>query len=172
MAVYALGDVSPRIDPGAFVHPDATVIGDVSIGAESSVWPGAVLRGDHGAVTIGSRTSVQDGSVIHAGPSFPTVVGDGCVIGHIVHLEGCRLEDDCLIGSGAVVLHHAVVGRGALVGAGAVVPNGTEIPPGALAVGVPVTVRPDASHVELIKVSADEYVRNASRYRRELRRID
>lgn len=172
MAVYALGDVVPRIDPSAFVHPDATVIGDVTIGAESSVWPGAVLRGDHGTVTIGSRTSVQDCSVIHAGPSFPTVVGDGCVIGHIVHLEGCRLEDDCLIGSGAVVLHHVVVGRGALVGAGAVVPNGTEIPPGALAVGVPVTVKPGGSHVELIRVSADEYVRNASRYRHELRRVD
>ena len=172
MAVYALGDVVPRIDDTAFVHPDATVIGDVTIGPQSSVWPGAVLRGDHGTVTVGARTSVQDCSVIHAGPGFPTVVGDGCVIGHIVHLEGCRLEDDCLIGSGAVVLHHVVVGRGALVGAGAVVPNGTEIPPGALAVGVPVTIKPDASHVELIRVSAEEYVRNAARYRHELRRID
>ena len=172
MAVYALGDVVPRIDATAFVHPDATVIGDVTIGAESSVWPGAVLRGDHGTVIVGSRTSVQDCSVIHAGPGFPTVVGDGCVIGHIVHLEGCRLEDDVLVGSGAVVLHHVVVGRGALVGAGAVVPNGIQIPPGALAVGVPVTIKPDASHVELIRVSAEEYVRNASRYRHELRRVD
>jgi carbonic anhydrase/acetyltransferase-like protein (isoleucine patch superfamily) len=172
MAVYALGDVVPRIDATAFVHPDATIIGDVVIGEESSVWPGAVLRGDHGTVTIGARTSVQDGSVLHAGPGFPTVVGDGCVIGHIVHLEGCRLEDDCLIGSGAVVLHHVVVGRGALVGAGAVVPNGTEIPPGALAVGVPVTIKPGGSHVELIRVSAEEYVRNATRYRAELRRLD
>jgi carbonic anhydrase/acetyltransferase-like protein (isoleucine patch superfamily) len=172
MAVYALGDVAPHIDRTAFVHPDATVIGDVTIGPESSVWPGAVLRGDHGTVTVGARTSVQDCSVIHAGPGFPTVVGDGCVIGHIVHLEGCRLEDDCLIGSGAVVLHHVVVGRGALVGAGAVVPNGTDIPPGALAVGVPVTIKPEASHVELIRVSAEEYVRNAARYRHELRRID
>lgn len=172
MAVYALGEVVPRIDDTAFVHPDATVIGDVTIGPQSSVWPGAVLRGDHGTVTVGARTSVQDCSVIHAGPGFPTVVGDGCVIGHIVHLEGCQLEDECLIGSGAVVLHHVVVGRGALVGAGAVVPNGTEIPPGALAVGVPVTVKPGASHVELIRVSAEEYVRNAARYRHELRRID
>jgi len=172
MAVYALGEVVPRIDDRAFVHPDATVIGDVQIGPESSVWPGAVLRGDHGTVVVGARTSVQDCSVVHAGPGFPTVVGDGCVIGHIVHLEGCRLEDECLIGSGAVVLHHVVVGRGALVGAGAVVPNGTQIPPGALAVGVPVTIKPDASHVELIRVSAEEYVRNANRYRHELRRID
>ncbi|HUY64399.1 MAG TPA: gamma carbonic anhydrase family protein [Acidimicrobiales bacterium] len=172
MAVYALGDIVPSIDPGAFVHPDATVIGDVTLGPESSVWPGAVLRGDHGAITIGSRTSIQDGSVIHAGPGFPTVVGDGCVIGHIVHLEGCTVEDDCLIGSGAVVLQHVRIGRGALVGAGAVVPNGTQVPPGALAVGVPARIKPDASHMELIRISAEEYVKNCHRYRSELRRLD
>lgn len=172
MAVYALGDVVPEIDSSAFVHPAATVIGDVRIGAESSVWPGAVLRGDHGRVVVGSRSSVQDGSVLHAGPGFPTVVGDGCVIGHIVHLEGCTLEDDCLIGSGAVVLHHAVVGRGALVGAGAVVPNGMHVPPGALALGVPATIRLEGSRLELIRLSADEYVKNCHRYRSELRRLD
>ena len=172
MAVYALGDLVPSIDPAAFVHPDASVIGDVTLGPESSVWPGAVLRGDHGTITVGARTSVQDCSVIHAGPGFPTVIGDGCVIGHIVHLEGCVVEDDCLIGSGAVVLHHVRVGRGALVGAGAVVPNGVQIPPGALAVGVPAVVKPDAAPTELIRVSAEEYVKNCHRYRAELRRVD
>lgn len=172
MAIYALGALTPDVDVSAFVHPDATVVGDVTIGPESSVWPGAVLRGDHGTVTVGARTSVQDGSVVHAGPGFPTVIGNGCVIGHIVHLEGCTLEDDCLIGSGAVVLHHVVVGRGALVGAGAVVPNGTVIPAGALAVGVPAAIKPGASHPELIRVSADEYVKNCHRYRAELRRLD
>jgi carbonic anhydrase/acetyltransferase-like protein (isoleucine patch superfamily) len=172
MALYALGDLAPTVDPEAFVHPDATVIGDVTIGPESSVWPGAVLRGDHGTVIIGARSSVQDSSVVHAGPGFPTVVGDGCVIGHIVHLEGCVIEDDCLIGSGAVVLHHVRVGRGALVGAGAVVPNGMDVPAGALAVGVPAKIRPDASNVELIRISADEYVKNCHRYRAELRRVD
>ncbi|MHB8680982.1 MAG: gamma carbonic anhydrase family protein [Acidimicrobiales bacterium] len=172
MAIYALGDLVPTIDPTAFVHPLATVIGDVTIGAESSVWPSAVVRGDYGRVTIGSRTSVQDGSVVHAGPGFPTAIGDGCVIGHIVHLEGCTLEDECLIGSGAVVLHYVRVGRGALVGAGAVVPNGVDIPPGAMAVGVPVTIKPDASHVELIRIAAEEYVKNCRRYREELRRLD
>lgn len=172
MAIYALGALSPAIDPTAFVHPDATVIGDVTIGPESSVWPGAVLRGDHGRITVGARSSVQDGSVVHAGPGFSTVVGNGCVIGHIVHLEGCTLEDDCLIGSGAVVLHHAVVGAGALVGAGAVVTNGVRVPPGALAVGVPVIIKPGASRPELIRVSAEEYVKNSHRYRAELRRTD
>lgn len=172
MAVYALGAASPVIDPSAFVHPAATVIGDVTIGSESSVWPGAVLRGDHGSISVGSRTSVQDGSVIHAGPGFPTVIGDGCVIGHLVHLEGCTLEDDCLIGSGAVVLHHVVVGLGALVAAGAVVPNGMHVPAGALAVGVPAALKLDGSHPELIRVSAEEYVKNTRRYRAELRRMD
>src|SRR5580692_1417656 len=141
MAVYELEGVAPRVDPEAYVHPDATVIGDVTIGPESTVWPSAVLRGDYGTISIGARTSVQDGSVIHAGPGFPTVVGDGCVIGHLAHLEGCILEDDCLVGSGAVVLHHAVVGSGATVGANAVVPNRMEVPPGALALGVPATIR-------------------------------
>lgn len=172
MAIYALGSVAPVVDESAFVHPDATVIGDVTIGPESSVWPGAVLRGDHGRITVGARSSVQDGSVVHAGPGFPTVVGDGCVVGHIVHLEGCTLEDDCLIGSGAVVLHHVVVGTGALVAAGAVVPNGVHVPPGALALGVPATIKAGASYPELIRVSAEEYVKNCHRYRDELRRLD
>jgi carbonic anhydrase/acetyltransferase-like protein (isoleucine patch superfamily) len=94
------------------------------------------------------------------------------VVGHIVHLEGCTIEDDALIGSGAVVLHHVVVGKGALVGAGAVVPNGTHVPSGALAVGVPARIKADASYVELIRLSADEYVKNCRRYRSELRRLD
>ena len=172
MAVYALGELVPSIDAHAFVHPDATVIGDVVLGPQASVWPGAVLRGDYGRITIGTRSSIQDGCVVHAGPQFPTTVGDGCVVGHLAHLEGCTLEDDSLVGSGAVVLHFAVVGRGATVGAGAVVPNRVHVPPGALAVGVPAVIRPDASNVDLIRVSAEEYVRNAHRYLSTLRRID
>src|SRR6202453_1697924 len=153
MPIYEIEGVSPRIDVDAFVHPDAVVIGDVTIGAESSVWPGAVLRGDYGTITVGARTSVQDGTVIHAGPGFPTVVGDGCVIGHLAHLEGCTLEDDCLVGSGSVVLHHAVVGTGATVGANAVVPNNMSVPTGSLALGVPATVRPDRSNLVMIQIS-------------------
>lgn len=172
MAVYALGDLVPKIDHRAFVHPDATVIGDVEIGPESTVWPGAVLRGDYGSITVGARSSIQDCSVLHAGPGFPTIVGSDCVVGHIVHLEGCRLEDECLVGSGAIVLHHAVIGSGATVGAGAVVPGGIQIPPGALAVGVPATIRPGSSRVEMIRVASSEYVRNGHRYRAEFRRMD
>ena len=172
MAVYALGDLTPSIDPRAFVHPDAVVIGDVTLGAETTVWPGAVLRGDYGAIVVGDRTSIQDGTVIHAGPGFPTVVGSGCVIGHLVHLEGCTLEDECLVGSGAVVLHHALVSSGAVVGAGAVVPGRMVVPSGALALGVPAVVKPGAARPEAITIAAVEYVKNGARYRAELRRLD
>jgi carbonic anhydrase/acetyltransferase-like protein (isoleucine patch superfamily) len=172
MPIYQLGDLVPTIDPQAYVHPDAVVIGDVTIGSEASVWPGAVLRGDYGTISVGARTSVQDGTVVHAGPGFPTVVGDGCVIGHLAHLEGCLLEDECLVGSGSVVLHHAVVSSGATVGANAVVPNRMEVPPGALALGVPATIRSGGSNLALIRASAAEYVSNARRYRDALVRLD
>jgi carbonic anhydrase/acetyltransferase-like protein (isoleucine patch superfamily) len=172
MAIYALGDAVPRIDPRAYVHPDAVVIGDVTLGPETTVWPSAVLRGDYGAIVVGERTSIQDGTVIHAGPGFPTVVGSGCVIGHLVHLEGCTLEDECLVGSGAVVLHHAVVSSGAVVGAGAVIPGRMVVPPRALAVGVPAAIKPDAARLDAITIAAAEYVKNGQRYRAELRRLD
>lgn len=171
MPVYEIDGVAPRIDPEAYVHPDAVVIGDVTIGPESSVWPHAVLRGDYGTITIGAGTSVQDGTVVHAGPGFPTVIGDGCVIGHIVHLEGCLLEDECLVGSGSVVLHHAVISHGATVGANAVVPNNMVVPEGALALGVPAKVFEGRSDVPMIRLSAAQYVMNAKRYATSLRRL-
>jgi carbonic anhydrase/acetyltransferase-like protein (isoleucine patch superfamily) len=172
MAIYQLHDRVPTIAPEAYIHPDAVVIGDVQIGPESTVWPGAVLRGDYGTITIGARTSVQDGTVVHAGPGFPTGVGDGCVIGHLVHLEGCTLEDGTLVGSGSVVLHHAVIGTGATVGANAVVPNRMRVPPGALAVGVPASLRPDASNQDIIRIAAAEYVENGRRFKAGLTRVD
>jgi carbonic anhydrase/acetyltransferase-like protein (isoleucine patch superfamily) len=172
MAIYRLGELVPIIDPEAYVHPDAVVIGDVTIGPESSVWPSSVLRGDFGTITIGARTSVQDGTVIHSGPGFPTLVGNGCVIGHLAHLEGCILEDECLVGSGSVVLHHAVIRSGATVGANAVVPNRMEVPTGALAVGVPATIRPGRSSLVMIQMSGAEYVANGRRYGESLTRID
>jgi carbonic anhydrase/acetyltransferase-like protein (isoleucine patch superfamily) len=172
MAIYELEGVVPTVDPQAYVHPDAVVIGDVTIGAEATIWPGAVLRGDYGTIRIGARTSVQDGTVIHAGPGFPTLVGEGCVIGHVAHLEGCILEDDTLAGSGSVILHHARICSGATVGANAVIPNKMVVPPLALAIGVPAQIREGKSSLELIRLSADEYVANGKRYRTSLRRVD
>jgi len=172
MPLYELDGVAPRVDADAFIHPDAVVIGDVTIGPGSSVWPGAVLRGDYGTITVGVGSSIQDGTVIHAGPGFPTTIGDHCVVGHLTHLEGCILEDGSLAGSGSVVLHWAVVGHGATVGANAVVPNNMVVPPGALALGVPAKILEGRSDVSMIRLSAAEYVGNAKRYRASLRRLD
>jgi carbonic anhydrase/acetyltransferase-like protein (isoleucine patch superfamily) len=172
VAVYALGDRVPQISPDAFVHPDATVIGDVRLGAGASVWPGAVLRGDYGTITVGDRTSVQDGTVVHATADKPTTIGSDCVVGHLAHLEGCTVEDRCLVGSGSVVLHDVVVRSGALVGAGAVVSNGTEVPAHAMALGIPARMRPDVVPEGAFEEAVAMYVANAARYRTELRRLD
>jgi carbonic anhydrase/acetyltransferase-like protein (isoleucine patch superfamily) len=172
MALYQLGDLVPSIHPDAYVHPDAVVIGDVTVGPESTIWPCTVLRGDFGTIVIGARTSIQDGTVVHAGPGLPTTVGDGCVVGHLAHLEGCTLHDESLVGSGAKVLHHAVVESGATVGANAVVTGRTVVPSGALAVGVPAVIRPGASSLEVIRISAADYVQNGRRFRRQLVRVD
>jgi carbonic anhydrase/acetyltransferase-like protein (isoleucine patch superfamily) len=171
MPRYALGDRTPSIHPDAFIHPDAVVIGDVRVGANSSVWPSAVLRGDYGTIIVGERTSIQDGAIVHAVAQFPTVIGDDCVVGHLAHLEGCVIEDRALVGSGSIVLHQATVHSGATVGAGAVVRNRMDVPANALAVGVPAVIKLDASNEELIVASAALYVGNAARYKKELREL-
>ena len=172
MPIYALGDQVPDIDASAYVHPDAVVIGSVQIGPESSVWPNAVLRGDDGEIRIGSRTSIQDGSVLHTTAEHPTVVGDDCVIGHIVHLEGCTIEDRAMVANGAIVLHRCVVGTGAVVAANAVVLYDVDVPPGALAVGAPATIKPDRARLDDILHSVETYVARSRRFRQTLRRLD
>lgn len=172
MALYALGEKTPAIDPTAFVHPDAVLIGDVTVGPESSIWPTAVLRGDHGRIVIGSQTSIQDGTVIHCTAELDTVVGDRCVVGHNAHLEGCTIHNDSLIGSGSVVLHGVSVGPVALVGAGAVVSPGTKVPTHARALGVPARITESVIEAGAFDASVAVYVRNAHWYNQDLRRID
>lgn len=172
MAIYALGDQVPEIDPEAYVHPDAVVIGSVVIGPETSVWPSAVLRGDDGFIFIGARCSVQDGAVLHTTGVFPTTVGDDVTIGHLAHLEGCIVEDKALIGSGSIVLHNAVVGREAVVGGGAFVRNNQVVPPLGMALGVPATIKEDAVTPGHFDMGIESYVRRAKRYRDQLRRLD
>jgi carbonic anhydrase/acetyltransferase-like protein (isoleucine patch superfamily) len=123
-------------------------------------------------VIVGGRTSIQDGTVVHATPELATVVGAGCVVGHLVHLEGCEIEDSCLIGSNSVVLHRATIRTGATVAASAVVTNGTEVPAGALAIGIPATIKLGASSAAEIQHGADAYAKNAKRYRAELRQLN
>jgi carbonic anhydrase/acetyltransferase-like protein (isoleucine patch superfamily) len=169
--IYALGGYEPDIDQSAFVHPDAVVIGRVRIGAEASVWPCAVLRGDHGTIEIGARTSVQDGTVVHTTESWPTIIGADCVVGHNAHLEGCVVEDRCLIGSGSVTLNRARVGAGAIVAAAALVPEGFEVPPGSLVAGVPAKVKRTGVTADWVDGAVKTYMESARTYKSGLRRL-
>jgi carbonic anhydrase/acetyltransferase-like protein (isoleucine patch superfamily) len=171
MPVYALGNKHPTIHPTAWVHPTAVLIGDVRLGEEVSVWPGAVIRADNSPITIGARTSIQDGSILHTQAENPTTVGEDCVIGHLVHLEGCTIEDCVLVGSSAVVLEQVICRRGSLIGAKAMVTAGTEIPSGALAVGVPAKVKLDKVKIERITMNAEGYVEHLIDYRNNMREI-
>jgi carbonic anhydrase/acetyltransferase-like protein (isoleucine patch superfamily) len=171
VAIYALGDRVPKVHEDAYVHPDATVIGDVTIGAGSTVWPGAVLRGDYGTITVGEQTSIQDGTVVHATHDKATTIGNRCVVGHLAHLEGCTVEDDSLVGSGSIVLHDVIVRSGGLVGAGAVVSNGSEVPARAMALGIPARMRLDAVPAGTFTPAVEMYVRNGARYKAELTRL-
>ena len=128
---------SPDIDSTAFVHEEAIVIGRVVLAAGVSVWPTAVIRADSEVVRIGAASNVQDGAVLHADPGFPAIVGERVAIGHRAIVHGAIVEDDCLIGMGAIVLNGARVGRGSLIGAGAVCREGMVIPPESLVLGVP-----------------------------------
>lgn len=137
-------DWTPDFGARVWVHPAATVIGRVVIGADSSVWPGAVIRGDVNFIRIGARTSIQDGSILHVasdrlagGGGIPLIVGDDCTVGHRVILHACTVGNRCLIGMGAIVMDGAVIGDEVIVAAGALVPAGKQLPPRTLWVGSP-----------------------------------
>lgn len=168
MAIERFGDHAPQIHPEAFVHPSAVLIGQVTLGAESSVWPQVALRGDDGTITIGRQTSIQDGTVVHMteGRSV-TTVGDRVTVGHGVILHGCTVEDECIVGMGAIILDNAVVESGSIVGAGALVPPGKRVPAGSVVVGNPFTLlRPCRdSDREFIEYSWREYVKRTRQYR-------
>ncbi|MDA0286501.1 MAG: gamma carbonic anhydrase family protein [Actinobacteria bacterium] len=171
MAIYALGDRVPKIHETAFVHPEAVVIGSVEIGAESTIWAGAVLRGDDGEIQIGARTSIQDNCVLHTMPDTPTIVGDDCIIGHIVHLESCTIMSGAQVSSGAIVLHRVVVESGAIVGANSVVLNDTIVPAGALAVGSPAVIKEGRARVEDLEHGVSTYVAKGKLFATKLRKI-
>jgi carbonic anhydrase/acetyltransferase-like protein (isoleucine patch superfamily) len=125
------------IDPSAFIHADAVVLGDVSLGRRVSVWPTAVIRGDTASIEIGDESNVQDGTIVHVDHGVPTVIGRRVAIGHRAIVHGATIEDGCLIAMGAILLNHVHVGAGSIVGAGAVCPEGMQIRPNSLVLGVP-----------------------------------
>lgn len=171
MPIYALGAFEPEIHPEAYVHPDAVIIGQVTIGANSSVWPTAVLRGDTDRIVVGERSSIQDGVIIHVRQGEPTIIGDGVVVGHNAHIEGATIADGALIGSASTVLPGATVGEYALVAAGALVAPKKEVPALARAMGVPATIALNVMSRGHSDENAAVYVELANRYRNELRRL-
>jgi carbonic anhydrase/acetyltransferase-like protein (isoleucine patch superfamily) len=165
VTIEALGDLVPRIDPTAWVHPAATIIGDVEIGAGATIWPGAVLRGDFGAIRVGARTSIQDNAVLHAAPVAPTLVGSDCVIAHLAFIETATVEDACMVAVAAQMLPGSVLRRGAVAAAGAVLAAGLEVPTGHRAQGVPARiVASESPGAAYIADGAAEYTAMAARY--------
>lgn len=158
--VRALAGQVPDIADDAYVHPGAWVIGGVTLGPRASVWPGAVIRGDTDHISVGAASNVQDGAVLHVDAGVPCVVGERVTIGHRAVCHGCVIEDETLIGIGAVVLNHARIGRGSIVGAGAVVTEGMQVPPGSMVLGVPARVirATTPEQQEGIRHSARHYV--------------
>jgi carbonic anhydrase/acetyltransferase-like protein (isoleucine patch superfamily) len=174
VAIFQLGDHTPRIAATAWVADSASVIGHVVLEDEASVWYGAVLRGDNDLISIGARSNVQDGSVLHTDTGFQLTLGQGVTIGHQVMLHGCTVGDGSLIGIQSVLLNGAKIGRHSIVGAGSLVTEGKEFPDGALIVGSPAKVvrMLTPEQIARLAMSAAHYVANAQRHRSSLRRID
>jgi len=154
-----------RIDESCFIHPRSVVAGKVLIGEDSSVWPFCSIRGDEEEITLGRRTNVQDGVVIHADPGFPTRIGDEVTIGHRAVLHGCTVEDRCIIGIGSILLNGCRIRMGSMIGAGAVIPPGMDVPEGSMVLGVPGEVKRSSPHFEEMAVeNARIYVEAARSY--------
>ena len=155
------------VDAGAYIAPDAVVLGDVTIGAGSSVWFGAVIRGDSEAIRIGRDTNVQDGCILHADEGYPCTLGDRVTLGHGAIVHGATVEDECLIGMRAVVMNGARIGRGSIVAVGSVVIEGMEVPPGSVVMGQPAKVRRQVNERdrERIRHAAEHYVAAGKVYR-------
>jgi carbonic anhydrase/acetyltransferase-like protein (isoleucine patch superfamily) len=161
------GELLVSIDSNAFIHPLAVVIGNVSIGARTSVWPLAVIRADTDAITVGDDCNIQDGSVLHVDQGYPIVIGSRVSIGHRAVLHGATVEDDCLIAMGAILLNGVVVGEGSLVGAGAVCREGMRIPPRSVVLGLPARVAREATSeiTERIRRTMENYLELQADYR-------
>jgi carbonic anhydrase/acetyltransferase-like protein (isoleucine patch superfamily) len=169
---FSFNGITPQTAGSAFLAPTAVVLGDVVIGRDASVWYGCVLRGDTERIAIGAGTNIQDLTVCHTDTGFPLVVGKGVTVGHRCVLHGCTIEDDCLIGMGAIVMNGAVIGHGSIVAAGATILEKTVVPPLSLVAGVPGAIKrtlPEASTLEAARTSAQHYLGLAAAHRRNRR---
>lgn len=173
MSVHALGVKRPQLSASVWVAPNATIIGDVTLGDNVSVWFNTTLRGDNDPIRIGANTNIQDGSVLHTDDGVPLTLGENITVGHMAMLHGCTVGDGSLIGIGAIILNNAVIGRECLIGAGSLIPEGKTIPDRSLVVGTPGKVIRQLSEEEVARLhaSALHYVDNARRYRENLQTL-
>jgi len=173
MALYALDGISPNLGQGVWVAPNATVIGDVHLGDNASVWFGVVIRCDNEPVHVGDNTNIQDNSVLHSDAGLPLKIGKGVTVGHKAMLHGCTIGDNCLVGIGTTILNGAVIGKNCIIGAHALVTEGKQIPDNSLVVGAPgrVIKTLDTPQIQLLKASALHYVENAKRFKAGLSKI-
>ena len=176
MPLYALAGSTPKTpQPGRYgIAPDASVIGKVEIGEDVGIWFGAVLRGDNEPIVVGKDTNIQEGTMVHTDPAYPTTIGEGCTIGHHAIIHGCTIGNNSLIGMGATILNGAKIGNNCLVGANALITEGKEFPDGSLIVGAPAkAIRTlDDNAIEGLRRSARNYVANWQRFARDLKRLD
>lgn len=169
--IYRLGEQQVKFEgEGHFVAPNAAVIGDVTLHANSSVWFGCVLRGDAERIEVGAGSNIQDGTVLHADPGFPMVVGANVTVGHNAMLHGCTIGDGSLVGIGAVVLNGAKVGKGCLIGANALVTEGMEIPDGSMVLGMPAKIKAELNEEQqqALMLNAEHYIANGKRFKADL----
>ncbi|MBK9021930.1 MAG: gamma carbonic anhydrase family protein [Sulfuritalea sp.] len=171
MAIYTLGDRQPVLGHEAWVAPNATIIGDVRLGDQASVWWNAVVRGDNDTITIGAGSNIQDGSVLHADDGVPLTIGANVTVGHLVMLHGCTIGEQSLIGIKSVILNRAVIGRHCIIGANSLIPEGKVIPERSLVMGSPGKVVRQLTDEEVARLllAAQGYVDNARRYRAQLK---
>jgi carbonic anhydrase/acetyltransferase-like protein (isoleucine patch superfamily) len=175
MPLYAIDGVAPQLEDenSNWIAPDATLIGNVRLGRNVSIWFGVTIRGDNEAIVIGARSNVQEHTVMHTDPRFPLTVGEGCTIGHRAMLHGCTIGDNSLVGMGAIVLNGARIGKNSLVGAGALVTEGKEFPDNSLIIGSPAkAVRTlDAAAIADLRAAAEHYVANGRRFKAGLSKL-
>ncbi len=172
MAIYSLGGKSPKLpaEDRFWIAPSADIMGDVTLGNDASVWFHAVIRGDNDPISIGARTNIQDGAVLHSDDGLPLNIGDDVTVGHQAMIHSCTIGDNSLIGIGAVILARAKIGSNTIVGAGALVPEGKDYPDGVLLIGQPARVARELTPEQIgkLKQSAAHYVRNWRRFKRDL----
>lgn len=173
MAIYELGDLRPSIDPSAFVFEGAILIGQVTLKANVSIWPGVVIRADNDSIIIDENSNVQEGSVLHIDRGTPLYIGKNVTVGHKVMLHDCTIGDGSLIGMSATILNHAVIGKNCIIGAGALIPEGKIIPDNSVVVGVAKIVREvTAEDLARSHEGTRHYVEQGNNYREKLKRID